>query len=59
MNILSSLGIVYGHWVYFARFGMLHQEKSGSPGLKERTNANRTIWFWKFNLRPGTDVMIF
>jgi hypothetical protein len=33
-------GIFYGHlvlfvakWLYFSRFGMLYQEKSGNPGF--------------------------
>jgi hypothetical protein len=26
------LGIFYGYFVYFSRFGMLQQEKSGNPG---------------------------
>jgi hypothetical protein len=26
-------GIFVGYWVYFSRFGILHQEKSGNPDL--------------------------
>jgi hypothetical protein len=25
---------IFGHLVFFPRFGMLHQEKSGNPGLE-------------------------
>jgi hypothetical protein len=39
-NILRHFGIFYGHmvslcpfWYIFARFGILHQEKSGNPAL--------------------------
>jgi hypothetical protein len=28
---LLPFGVVCGHLVYFPRFGMLHQEKSGNP----------------------------
>jgi hypothetical protein len=28
---LWPFGIFYGHLVYFSRFGILHQEKSGNP----------------------------
>jgi hypothetical protein len=31
--ITWPLGIFYGHKVYFPRFGMLYQEKSGNSGL--------------------------
>jgi hypothetical protein len=31
--ILWPFGIFCGHLVYFSRFGMLYQEKSGSPAL--------------------------
>jgi hypothetical protein len=30
--ILCPFGIFYGYLVYFFRFGMLHEYKSGSPG---------------------------
>jgi hypothetical protein len=30
-HILRLLGILCGHLVYFPRFGMLYQEKSGKP----------------------------
>jgi hypothetical protein len=30
--ILWPFGIFYGYLVYFLRFGLLHQEKSGNPG---------------------------
>jgi hypothetical protein len=34
-GIYSKLfGIFYGYLVYFSRFGMLYQEKSGNPGLQ-------------------------
>jgi hypothetical protein len=29
---LRTLGIVRGNLVYFSRFGILYQEKSGNPG---------------------------
>jgi hypothetical protein len=32
--ILWSFGIFYGHLKNFSRFGMLYQEKSGSPGWR-------------------------
>jgi hypothetical protein len=32
--ILWPFGIFYGYLVHFSRFGMLCQEKSGSPGSK-------------------------
>jgi hypothetical protein len=31
--ILWPFGMSYGYLVYFSRFGMLYQEKSGNPGL--------------------------
>jgi hypothetical protein len=31
-SILRPFGIFYGHLVYFSRFGILHQEKSGNLG---------------------------
>jgi hypothetical protein len=30
-SILLPFGIFYGYLVYFPRFGMLYQEKSGNP----------------------------
>jgi hypothetical protein len=36
-NILQSFDILYGHvviWYIFPRFGILCQEKSGSPDLE-------------------------
>jgi hypothetical protein len=33
--ILWTFGIVRGNLVYFSRFGILYQEKSGNPGQKE------------------------
>jgi hypothetical protein len=32
--ILWPFGIFYGYLVYFSRFGMLYQEKSGNPGTE-------------------------
>jgi hypothetical protein len=32
LYILRSFGLFYGYWVYFSRFGMLYEEKSGNPG---------------------------
>jgi hypothetical protein len=37
---LQPLGIFYGYQVYFSRFGMLQQEKSGNP--EEWTEGNWT-----------------
>jgi hypothetical protein len=37
-SILQSYAICYGHLVYFNRFGILCQEKSGNPALKMRLN---------------------
>jgi hypothetical protein len=37
-SILQPFGIFCGfsgHLVYFSRFGMLHQEKSGNPGRED------------------------
>jgi hypothetical protein len=34
--ILLPFGTFYGYLVYFSRFGMLYQEKSGNPGLLRR-----------------------
>jgi hypothetical protein len=31
-DILWPFGTFCGHLVYFSRFGMLYQEKSGNPG---------------------------
>jgi hypothetical protein len=37
-SILQPFGIhilcIFGHLVYFSRFGVLHQEKSGKPATK-------------------------
>jgi hypothetical protein len=33
--IFWTFGIVRGDLVYFSRFGILHQEKSGNPGCKQ------------------------
>jgi hypothetical protein len=30
---MEDVAIFYGHLVYFCRFGMLNQEKSGNPAL--------------------------
>jgi hypothetical protein len=30
-HILLPSGMLYGHLVYFSRFGILYREKSGSP----------------------------
>jgi hypothetical protein len=32
-NILLPFGILCGHLVFFPRFGMLYQEKSGNPDV--------------------------
>jgi hypothetical protein len=31
--ILWTFGIVRGHLVYFSRFSILYEEKSGNPGM--------------------------
>jgi hypothetical protein len=33
-DILLPFGIFYGYLIYFSRFGMLYQEKSGNPGFE-------------------------
>jgi hypothetical protein len=37
-NILWSFDILCGHLVYFPRFGILYQEKSGNPGTRAKKN---------------------
>jgi hypothetical protein len=37
--ILWPIGICYGYLVYFSRFGMLCQEKSGSPVGERETGV--------------------
>jgi hypothetical protein len=32
--ILWTFGLVHGNLVYFSRFGILYEKKSGKPGLK-------------------------
>jgi hypothetical protein len=39
-SILRSFDVFYGHLVYFSRFGILYQEKSGNPGLPLALLAN-------------------
>jgi polyferredoxin len=34
--ILRSYGMLYGHLVYFSRFGILYKDKSGNPGRSRR-----------------------
>jgi hypothetical protein len=34
--ILWLFGIFYGYLVHFSSFGMLYQEKSGNPAMKEK-----------------------
>jgi hypothetical protein len=48
-NILWPNGIFYGHLVilmsfgiFFARFGTLHQEKSGNPAPRDASDGLRT-----------------
>jgi hypothetical protein len=39
------LGIVCGHWVYFLRFGILDQEKSGNPGpTTQKQKPSQLSW---------------
>jgi hypothetical protein len=33
IHILWHFGLLYGYLVYFPRFGMLYQEKSGNTGF--------------------------
>jgi hypothetical protein len=33
-NILKPFGIFFGHLAISPHFGILHQEKSGNPGLE-------------------------
>jgi hypothetical protein len=33
---LWPFGTIFGHLVYFSRFGMLYREKSGNPVLRNR-----------------------
>jgi hypothetical protein len=39
--ILWTFGIVCGNLVYFSRFGILCEEKSGNPGLDNTTQPRR------------------
>jgi hypothetical protein len=41
--ILWSFGIFYGHLVYFSRFGMLYEEKSGNTVLGSYSEAGRNF----------------
>jgi hypothetical protein len=36
VHILWPFSIFHGYLVYFSRFGMLYQEKSGNPALHSR-----------------------
>jgi hypothetical protein len=38
--ILWPFGKIYGYLVYFYRFGMLHQEKSGNPATDRVAFSN-------------------
>jgi hypothetical protein len=33
----------FGYFIYFSRFGMLHQEKSGNPGWQEVTAGDELV----------------
>jgi hypothetical protein len=33
---VCNFGVFYGHLVYFSRFGMLYQEKSGNPASESQ-----------------------
>jgi hypothetical protein len=37
--ILWAFGIVYGYLVYFSRFGILQQKKSGNPGFQRISHS--------------------
>jgi hypothetical protein len=39
--ILRSYGMLYGHLVYFSRFGILYKDKSGNPGRSRRRKNPR------------------
>jgi hypothetical protein len=43
---------VYGHLVYFPRFGVLYQEKSGNPGLAEAATV-----FTRLNSRLAGTIL--
>jgi hypothetical protein len=43
-SILWPFGIFHGYLVHFARFGMMYQEKSGNPVLKDSA-AGQSINF--------------
>jgi hypothetical protein len=39
--ILWTFGIVRGNLVYFSRFGIMYQEKSGNPGSEAEWSKNK------------------
>jgi hypothetical protein len=39
--ILWAFGLVFGNLVYFSRFGILYQEKSGNPGSEAEWSKNK------------------
>jgi hypothetical protein len=41
-SILGPFGIFYGYLVYFSRFGILYQEKSGNPSSGQRCECLRS-----------------
>jgi hypothetical protein len=51
--ILWTFGIVRGNLVYFPRFGILYQEKSGNPATK------RTKWQHFYQLYKHSCVVSF
>jgi hypothetical protein len=60
--ILWTFGVVRGILVYFSRFGILHQEKSGNPAqeIGTKTAAKEALAAWRSghrirhrNRRPG------
>jgi hypothetical protein len=59
-SILRPFGIFYGHLVYFTRFGILCQEKSGSPdpnGLQIERIRHHTTHPWFLLTQLSSNVL--
>jgi hypothetical protein len=50
--ILWTLGVARGNLVYFSRFGILYQEKSGNPAANLVLNSNKDIQSLIKNIVP-------